>query len=170
MVAVKAPAKPATFQPINVESIVPGPGAARDIAKRSANSRCVVQPWTVIVWCSISARSEAPPPIDSSDSGAKTRASASNVRGSSGIGAAPGNERQSDADRCQKKNDGHHRPAQHADAEHGRKGDCERPGARDSELHELQPSSEGEPNGGSCNAIEDGVNRRALIDPCVTHG
>ena len=38
------------------------------------------------------------------------------------------------------------------------------------ELHELQPSSEGEPNGGSCNAIEDGVNRRALIDPCVTHG
>ncbi len=43
-----APGTPATFQPINAPSIVPGPGAAREMAKRSANSRGVVQPWTVI--------------------------------------------------------------------------------------------------------------------------
>src|SRR6266566_5679581 len=113
MVAVKAPGKPATFQPIKVESIVPGPGAARDIAKRSANSRCVVQAWTVTDWFSISASSDAPPPIDNSDSGAKTSVSASNVLMSSGMAAAPVDQREPDADRREAKYDGYHRPAQY---------------------------------------------------------
>src|SRR6516164_9741916 len=79
----------AAFQPISAESIVPGPGAAREIANKSANSRCVVQPWTVTDWCSISARRAVPPPSENSESGTKTNTSASRVLMSSGIAATP---------------------------------------------------------------------------------
>src|SRR2546423_7382341 len=106
---------PATFQPINVESIVPGPGAARDIAKRLANSRSVVQAWTPTDWCSISASSDAPPPIDSSDKGANTSVNASKALKSSGTTRSPVKERQPDTDRSEAENNRYHRPAQHAD-------------------------------------------------------
>ena len=42
-----APLQPAAFHPISVASVEPGPGAAREIAKRSANSLAVIQPWTM---------------------------------------------------------------------------------------------------------------------------
>jgi hypothetical protein len=42
-VATRAPSQPATFQPISVTMRMPGPGAARVMAKRSTNSRRVSQ-------------------------------------------------------------------------------------------------------------------------------
>src|SRR5262245_21217178 len=122
---------------MSVDSIVPGPGAARDIAKRSANSRWVAQLWTVTDWCSISARREAPPPIESSDSGMKTSASASNVLKSSGTVDAPSQPRQADADWSETEDDGDHRPTQHADAQHGHNRYREGAGVRSAERREL---------------------------------
>src|SRR6202023_3985783 len=154
MVAERPPPNPATFQPIKVESIVPGPGAARDIAKRLANSRSVVQAWTPTDWCSISARRDAPPPIDSSDKGANTSVNASNVLKSSGTASSSVKERQPDADRSEAEHDRYHRPVQHADREHGRSGNGERPGARPSEPHEFETGRECQANRRCRNAVE----------------
>jgi hypothetical protein len=41
-VATMAPPQPATFQPIKVPSIEPGPGATRATAKISMNSRALI--------------------------------------------------------------------------------------------------------------------------------
>src|ERR1051325_2305154 len=97
----------------------PGPGAARDSAKRSANSRSLVQPCTWIACCAISAMTALPPPKDKSDSGAKTSPTAISVSPLLRISAPPCLQPgQSDADRPQAQHDRDHRPAQYADAQH----------------------------------------------------
>src|SRR5215472_6623839 len=107
----------------------------------------------------MSASSEAPPPIDSSDNGAKTSTSASSALTSSGMAATPIDQRQADADRREAKHDRDHRPAQHADAEHGGTGYGERCGARRSELHELEAGGEGQADRGSRHAVKNRLNR-----------
>src|SRR5204863_8436311 len=115
---------PAAFQPISAASIDPGPGAARDSANRSANSRSLVQLCTLMACCAISAITALPPPNDSSDRGAKTTPSATRVSPKPRMSAPqrlrPG---QPDAERRAAQDDWDQRPAQHADAPHCQSGD-----------------------------------------------
>src|SRR4051812_25030297 len=116
-VATSAPERPATFQPIRATSIEPGPGAARDNAKKSANSRSVTQPCTATDCCAMSARTALLPPKDSNDNGANTANRASRMLPSpSRISAARQCEGEADAERRQHQHDRDQRPAQDADA------------------------------------------------------
>src|SRR5690348_18323667 len=96
----------------------PGPGAARDSAKRSANSRSLDQPCTWIACCAMSAMTALPPPKDKRDSGAKTSPSAISVSPPR-IPAPPClKQRQPDAELPEAQHDPDHQPAQYADAQH----------------------------------------------------
>src|SRR5438309_1359020 len=119
---------PAIFQPISVASIEPGPGAARDSAKRSANSRSSVQWWTAIDCWAMSAMTALPPPNDRSERGAKTSASARSVSPEPWrtSGSARPDERQRDAERRHDGDDRQERPAEHPDRHRRRAGDDER--------------------------------------------
>src|SRR5439155_17617165 len=114
---MRAPATPAAFQPISAASIEPGPGAARDKANRSANSRSLVQPCTAIACCAMSAITALPPPNDNSDNGANTTASAIRLSPEPRISAAaPLRPGQPNADRDQAQHNRDQRPVQNADA------------------------------------------------------
>src|SRR5216684_2569219 len=119
---MSAPAIPAAFQPISAASIEPGPGAARDNANRSANSRSLVQPCTAIDCWAMSAMTALPPPNDNSDSGAKTRPSAMRLPPDSSLMSAAGrlDQREANAERREHGGDRKHRPAQDPNAQHGR--------------------------------------------------
>src|SRR3954463_8303002 len=111
-----APGVPAAFHPISAASIEPGPGAARDRAKKSANSRSLVQPCTETDCSAISARTALLPPNDNSDSGANTANSATSVLPAPSCISAPRQlEGEADADRRQHQHDRDQRPAQNAD-------------------------------------------------------
>src|SRR3984893_10049459 len=113
-VAASAPKKPATCQPIRATISVLGPGAARAMANRSANSSLVNQPWTITVWCWISGMVAWPPPIDRMDSGENTRIKPS--RRLADIDRPPvRKERHGDAGRNGDRDHRNHRPAQHAE-------------------------------------------------------
>src|SRR5215469_8184420 len=113
---------PATFQPMRVASSEPGPGAAREMAKRSRNSGWVSQPWTWTTCLSMSAMMLCPPPMESSDSGAKTSTSSH----SAPLRIVPPD--QPDADGRKAEDDRDHRPAQHADRKEGGGQDGAEPG------------------------------------------
>src|SRR5713226_4485317 len=102
----------------------------------------------------MSASSEAPPPMDSSDNGTKTSASVSNVLMSLGIGVAPRQQGEPDADRRQAEDDRNHRPAQYADAQHGCQGNSERPDFRPPPSQQREAGGEGEANRGGGDAVE----------------
>src|SRR5437773_10322206 len=123
---------PAIFQPISVASIEPGPGVARDSAKRSANSRSSVQWWTAIDCWAMSAITALPPPNDNSERGAKTIASARSVspEPTRMSDAARPEERQRDAERRQDGEDRQERPAEHPDCDRRRRGEDERKRSR----------------------------------------
>src|ERR1700738_4279654 len=111
---------PAAFQPISAASIEPGPGAARDNANRSANSRSLVQPCTAIACCAMSAITALTPPNDSSDNGANTTASAIRLSPQPRISAAPPlDPGQPHADRDEAQHHRDQRPTQDADTQHG---------------------------------------------------
>src|SRR4051794_37091213 len=118
-----APANPAAFHPISAASIDPGPGAARDSANRSANSRSLVQPCTATACCAMSAKTALPPPKDSSDNGAKTRPSAISVSPKLRMSVPQLQPRQPDAERPEAQHDRDQRPAQHPDGQYGRRRD-----------------------------------------------
>src|SRR6202011_4944023 len=127
--ATTARGVPSASQPIRAASIEPGPGAARDNANRSANSRSLVQPCTAIACCAMSAMTALPPPNDSSDSGAKTTASAIRLSPKPRISAAPPlRPGEANADRDQAQHDRDQRPLQDADAQHGHRDDDPRHG------------------------------------------
>src|SRR5438876_1841455 len=105
----------------------------------------------------MSASSEAPPPIDSSDSGTNTSASVSNVLMSSGTGAAPRQQGEPNADRRQAEDDRYHRPAQHADAEHGRQGNRQRADFRPPPPQQGEAGGEGQTDCGRRDAVENRV-------------
>src|SRR4029077_14824028 len=112
---MSAPGMPATFQPMSVTSSDPGPGAAREMAKRSMNSVWVSQPWTCTTCWSMAATMLWPPPMESSDSGAKTTMSSHQLP----LDICRSPPDQQHAEGRQAENDGDHRPAQHADREEG---------------------------------------------------
>src|SRR5207248_8922357 len=101
--------------------------------------------------------SEAPPPIDSSDSGTNTSASVSSVRQSSGMGAPSCTQSEADADRRQAQHNRDHWPAQHADAEHGRKRNRKRADFRPAPLQQAEPGGEGQTDRRRRDAVENGM-------------
>jgi hypothetical protein len=115
----------------------------------------------------ISARRDAPPPIDSSDKGANTSVNASKALKSSGMATSPVKERQADADRSKAEDNGYHRPAQHTDREHGSSGHGERPSARPAEPHEFETGGERQTNRRCRNTVEYGMKGHALVESRV---
>src|SRR5205085_8396420 len=166
-----APPSPAAFQPISAASMDPGPGAARDNAKRSANSRSLVQPCTWIACCAMSAMTPLPPPNDKSDSGAKTRPSAISVPPEPRMSALPRLQPgEADAERSEAEHDRDHRPAQYADAQHCRCRDRRRRQAGGSLRNAAQPGREGQPDHGGGDTVEHVVQCfvacQSRIDTC----
>src|SRR6266568_3431401 len=74
-VATRAPASPATFQPIRLTTRMFGPGEAWASAKRSANCAPLIQPWTSTTLRCISGSTVTAPPTASSDRMEKSTAS-----------------------------------------------------------------------------------------------
>src|SRR5487761_55794 len=110
-VAATAPQNPKTCQPISAAISELGPGAAREMANRSANWLLLSQPWTTTAWCCISGMVAWPPPMDRIESGAKTRSNASALRSMAWFPFRK--ERQADADRNQSQQYGNHRQPQY---------------------------------------------------------
>src|SRR4051794_4924153 len=102
----------------------------------------------------MSAMIALPPPNDSSDSGAKTRASASSVSPKLRMSAAQLPPRQPDTERPQAQYDRDHRPAQYPDAQHGRRRDDKNCGTLCPLDDTAQPGREGEPDNGRRDAVE----------------
>src|SRR5204862_6574025 len=149
----------------------PGPGAARDSAKRSANSRSLVQPCTWIACCAISAMTALPPPNDKSDSGAKTRPRAISVSPEPRMSALPRLEPgEADAERPEAQHDRDHRPAQYPDAQHCRCRDRRRRWAGSATRDAAQSRREGEPDDRGGDAVEHVVQcfvaGQSRIDTC----
>src|SRR5687768_10739830 len=112
---MRAPSHPAIFQPISVASIRPGPGAVREIANISMNSRGVIQVCNSTACRWIAGSTLTPPPNERNESGMKAMARARLVL--SDIATQPvSGER--DADGGYGKRNGNERQPQDADQRH----------------------------------------------------
>src|SRR5260370_22111291 len=156
--ATSAPGIPATFQPTSVASSTPGPGAARAMAKRSMKSRALIQPRaSTAFW--MPARMLGPPPIDSSDSGMKTIASA--ISGLSRIAAPRGEPSEQEAGRRHAQHHRHHRPAQHADRHEQQQQDRHRAEAPLDPPARLDADQDGQPDPRGRHPVRAGAQPRA---------
>src|SRR6476661_233932 len=160
---MSAPGMPATFQPMSVSKREPGPGAAREMAKRSMNSVWVSQPWTWTTCWSMSAMMLCPPPMESSDSGAKTTISSHQLP--LDIRRVPPDQQQTEG--RQAEDHGDHRPAQHPDHKEGGKQDDGEARPAPEPLPRFHPHGDGEAGSGGSHAAQGLMHPGDIPDPVI---